>query len=637
MHSRRRIPAAALAAATACAILGAGIANAATTRSRPTGLVRLADTAPDGGAGAAMPAASVVDVSVLAGRDQAGLAAAARAISDPASHRYQRYLSTAQVAARFGATPAQQAAVSGWLTRSGLTVTQRGPFAVDAYGTVARAQTTLHTRLGLQRPPGGTEQATASQEMSVPAGIASSVSTIQITPATVPVTPHEPLAAARIHVRPAAHGQAAAAQGTCSSYYGQVKATGLPSAYGRTLSWAPCGYTPQQLRGAYGAARSGLTGAGVSVAVLSEDAGQAVLSQTNRWAARLHVPPLRPGQYSSSIARGTTPGTSGEDALDVQAVHGMAPAAHITFVAGNGKTLGGRLLDALNTVVTHHLADVVTSSWYVGWLPEPQSMITAWEGVLERAAVEGITVDFASGDSQEPAKIQYPGGDPWLTAVGGTSLAVGAKDNYLWETGWEGAVTSLDAAGTAWVPAPPGGYDGGATGGLSSFAEPYYQRGVVSGNVVAGLARRAVPDVSDLADPYLGYLIGTVGLNRHGKLVYFIGAAGGTSLSSPLFAGFEADLVQGRHRIPLGFANPALYNMAGTRAFHNVTSYPQGQGVPEAVAIPGGPHFPVALSTMGECASTPAHLTCGTGYNTGSGIGSPGPSFFSSFGSHPLR
>jgi subtilase family serine protease len=280
---------------------------------------------------------------------------------------------------------------------------------------------------------------------------------------------------------------------------------------------------------------------------------------------------------------------------------------------------------------------VVTSSWYEGWLPVPKSMITAWEGVLERAAVEGITVNFASGDSQLPTKIQYPGADPWVTAVGGTSLAIGAHDNYLWETGWVTDLAQLNSSATAWEPAPPGVFVAGTTGGISSFAEPYYQQGVVSGNVIDGKAKRVVPDVSDLGDWTLGYQTGYSYIGSHHKLIYVNVVNGGTSLSSPMFTGFEADLIQGRHHIALGFANPALYSMANTSAFHDVTGNPQGQGYTEAVVTEQGFGTSPSLSTMGQCATTPAHLTCGPGYDTTSGIGSPGPSFFSSFGSHPVR
>jgi subtilase family serine protease len=633
MHRRRRNVTVALATSAACVLLGGGIAGAAVTGPKPSGLVALANTAPVAGPGAAMPAASQVNVSVLLGRDQAGLAAAAQAISDPASPRYQHYLSSAQVAAEFGATVAQQTAVSAWLSKSGLTVTHRDGFTVDASGTVAQAQSALHVRLGLQRPSGGTEQVVADKPMSVPAAIAGSVSTIRVSPATVPMTPHERLAPVSANPQPVA-----SVKEKCSAYYGQVPATQVPGAYGRTVSWAPCGYLPQQLRGAYGATRSGLTGAGVGVAILSEDDDLTALPDANRWARDRHFPPFKPGQFGTNIAKGAEPGTGDvESALDVEAVHGMAPAAQVTYVVGNGKITGDRLLDALDTVVTYHIADVVTSSWYEGWLPVPKSMVAAWEGVLQRAAVEGITVNFASGDSQVPKKIQYPGADPWITAVGGTSLAIGAHDNYLWETGWVTDLTQLNKSATAWKPAPPGSFYGGTTGGISSFAEPYYQKGVVSGNVIGGQAKRAVPDVSDLGDWTLGYQIGYSYYGFHHKLIYVNMVNGGTSLSSPMFTGFEADLIQGRDHIALGFANPALYDMANTSAFHDVTGHPQGQGYTEAV-VTGPALVPTPyLDTMGLCATTPAHLTCGPGYDTTTGIGSPGPSFFSSFGSHPVH
>jgi subtilase family serine protease len=372
------------------------------------------------------------------------------------------------------------------------------------------------------------------------------------------------------------------------------------------------------------------------VAILSEDNDKTARTDADRWARDRNFPPFKPGQFATNIAKGAYLGTGDvESALDVEAVHGMAPAARVTYVVGNGKITGDRLLDALDTVVTYHIADVVTSSWYIGWLPVPKSTITAWEGVLQRAAVEGITVNFASGDAQIPTKIQYPGGDPWITAVGGTSIAIGAHNKYLWETGWVTDTSNLNKSATAWQPAPPGDFYAATTGGNSTFAEPYYQQGVVSGNVVNGKAKRAVPDVSDFGDFTLGYQIGFSYIGAHHKLHYVNSSNGGTSLSSPMFTGFEADLIQGRHHIPLGFANPAFYGMANTSAFHDVTSSPQGQGYTEGVVAGPALGSPPLLSTMGLCSTTPAHQTCGAGYDTTSGIGSPGPSFFSSFGSHP--
>jgi subtilase family serine protease len=609
-------------AVTAASVLVASTSAAAAPAQSPGGRATIASTAPVPGPGAltALAAGSRVRLSVFVGRDQAGLAAAATAISDPASPGYEHYLSPAQVRTRFGATAAQQQAVRGWLSSSGLTVTYDDGFVITAEGTTARAEAALQTSLAVSRPAGSVEQVVPGRAMSVPASVAGAIATIRVSPAVVPLSPHQPLVAA---------SSTATYSEQCSSYYGQKKATGLPDAYGRTMTWAPCGYHPAQLRDAYGATRAGLTGAGASVAILSENADPTALSDANRWARQQHVPQFAPGQFSSHIAQDPGGGSAIEDALDIESVHGMAPSAKVAFVVGDGQITGDYLLDALDTVVQHHLADVVTSSWYETFMPFPASMIRSWESVLERAAVEGITVDMASGDFSNVVGLEYPDSDPWVTVVGGTSLAIGASGSYLWETGWDTDTTGLAANGRSWSPAPPGQLAGGSTGGVSEdFAEPHYQSGVVSGNIWHGKRMRAVPDVSAFADWSLGYQIGLTDTRYEDEV------NGGTSLSSPMFAGFEADLIQGRGGKSLGFANPLLYDAANSATFRDITSNPQGRGFTEAVVYGPAYHVAPTLSTMGQCGAHKT-LSCGRGYDMVTGLGSPGPAFFRSFGSRP--
>src|SRR3954447_21378160 len=73
--------------------------------------------------GATADAAHVTARVYLAGRDAAGLAAYAKAVSDPTSAAYGKYLTAQQTQDRFGATKAQVAAVRAWLTSAGLKVT----------------------------------------------------------------------------------------------------------------------------------------------------------------------------------------------------------------------------------------------------------------------------------------------------------------------------------------------------------------------------------------------------------------------------------------------------------------------------------------------------------------------------------
>jgi subtilase family serine protease len=624
MRTRRQLSTI-LAVSAASALFASGIASAATARSGSNRVV-LADTGPVAGQDSALsPLAqtSKVQVNVFIGSDPSGLATLAKSVSDPASSNYAHYLTPAQVQARFGASAAQQRAVAGWLHGSGLTVGYHDAFVVSATGTTAEAEAAVQARLELSRPKGGTEQVVSAQAMSVPTSVSGAVSTVRVAPSVIPMGLHEPMKPLTTSIKE-----------ECSQYYGQKPAVGTPSAFGKRLAWAPCGYLPQQLRSAYGATRSGLTGKGVSIAIMSEDNDWTALKDANRWAKDRHFPQFRSGQYATYIAPHSYSGVGdGESALDIESSHGMAPDAMVNYVVGNGKITGDRLLDSLYTIVRYHIADVVSSSWFEGYMPVHRSMIDAWETVLERAAVEGITVNFATGDFGDATPLQYPGSDSWITTIGGTSLAVNARGQRMWETGWETDEAAIKNG--KWNPAPPGVFREGSTGGVSkSFSEPYYQAGIVSHNFINGKAMRVVPDVSDLGDWNLGYQIGLTVPLAHHRFVYENQVNGGTSLSSPMFTGFEADLIQGRHGIALGFANPALYDMANTPTFYDVTGDPQGQGVTEAVVF--GPAYKQhpTLSTMGQCAST-HHLYCAPGFDTVTGIGTPGPAFFNSFGSHP--
>ena len=451
-----RIPLGAALTVTTASVMLVGTSIAAAATPSQNGRAVIAGTAPVSEAAkpTTLAASTRVQLSVFVGQDQAGLAAAATAVSDPASPSYRHYLSPAQVRARFGATAAQQDAVRGWLSSSGLTVTHDDGFLISAVGTATKAEATLQTGLALSRPADGAEQVVPSRAMSVPTALASTITTIRIGTATAVTTPHQPLTASA----PAVPGSTAVAASSaeCSAYYGQKPATDLPKAYGRRINWAPCGYTPTQVRDAYGATRSGLTGAGTTVAVLSGYADPTALTDADQWSRQQEIPQFASGQFTEYDGSDAGGGSLDENTLDLEAVHGMAPAADVAFVVGGDEIPDDPLLDALNTVVQQHLAEVVTSSYYEHFMPAPTSMITSWESVLEQAALEGITVDTASGDFGSTQALEYPGSDPWVTSVGGTSLAIGTSNDYLWETAWESDPTSLAADGRGWPVLEPG-------------------------------------------------------------------------------------------------------------------------------------------------------------------------------------
>jgi subtilase family serine protease len=559
-----------------------------------------------------------VRVSVFVGQDRSGLAATARAVSEPGSAQYHHFLTPAQVAARFGATQAQRSAVAGWLSGNGLHVTHSDPFTVTAVGRAAAVAATLGSRVVSIAGDSAVSEATA-QPATMPAAVAPYVTTLNLSPLQVPGGQHQRLPAAT----PSGNRTITP---KCSAYYDQKKAKGTPKAYGKVQDWAVCGYKPAQLRGGY-QVPNGVTGKGETIGILSEDNDTTALSDANTFFKSVGEPVFKKNQFKVDMG-GQPPYQNGaldEDAMDIESSHSIATGANIIYSIADGHVTGTPLLDALDQLVTAKSVDVVTSSWYEGYMSGiSQSLIDSWETVLDRASAQGISVNFATGDYADENGLQYPGSDPEITTVGGTSLAVGKNGSALWEAPWESDYTGLDSGQTGWEQTPPGSFVFGGTGGISTyFKEPNWQKGVV-GKSIDPSKMRAVPDVSALGDPIIGGF--TYGLTVNGT--YTTETNGGTSLSSPLFTAMEADALQASGSGDLGFANPTLYKLSGSKAFEDIVQDPLGNGKPLAnvSTLFGG----IDLFTTAECGSTYA-LVCGTGYDTVTGLGAPRSAFYTAF------
>jgi subtilase family serine protease len=358
----------------------------------------------------------------------------------------------------------------------------------------------------------------------------------------------------------------------CSDYYGQVPAarqadgtTPLPAFQGKVLPYAPCGYQPAQFRSAY-EGTSTLTGAGQTVAITDAYAAPTIAADANTYATRHGDPAFRKGQLTERNAKGFTrpkqcdsTGWYGEESLDVEAVHAMAPDAAVLYY-GSASCFDADLSDTLLQVVDDNKASVVTNSWGEPEASESPDFVVAFEQAFQQGALQGISFLFSSGDNGDEVantgvrQADYPASDPYITAVGGTSTGIGRNGALAFQTGWGTDKHSL--AGNAWSPV---GYLYGAGGGYSGlFSRPAYQTGVVPTGTDA--SHRAVPDVAMDADPTTGMLVGETQQFPSGP-AYGEYRIGGTSLASPLMAGFQALTLQragGRQ----GFLNPGLYRAA---------------------------------------------------------------------------
>jgi len=595
-----------------------------------------------------------VDARVfLAGQDPAGLASYATAASTPGNALYGHYLTPAQVMARYGPTQAQVSAVSSWLTAAGLTVTtvkdEIGGY-VAVHGSVQAAAHAFGVTFGTFRGPDRRADRAPEQTASAPAGVAGDVLTVTgLDTATHNMTPGDtlPPPGPNFWVAP-----------PCSTYYAQKIAVNEPSAYGIKQPWTNCGYTPRQIRGAYGVSQSGLTGKGVSVAVVDAYASPTMLSDANQYAKVTGDKPFAAGQYTQDLAADFTltapdecdaAGWYGEESLDVESVHGMAPDAKVTYV-GAASCTDSDLLDALALIVDKHLASIVSDSW--GEPTDDATEIPVFNGIFQAGAAEGIGFFFSSGDSGYESPDEDPGSDmiqadfpdssPLVTSVGGTSLAIGRSNNYEFETSWGTMNDPLAANGKSWQDTPPGvypdDYDGSGGGGVSyDFTQPAYQRGVVPNSLATHLPNgstsptpmRVVPDVSALADPSTGSAVGETVLQPDGTTFAFsLSRIGGTSVACPVFAGIEADAQQAAGHV-LGFANPAIYQRYGTSAFRDVTDHPFGSRhlaeVRNNYTDPSTKQGPLLtfLRTLGINGEGAAALPAVKGYDDATGVGSP--------------
>ena len=276
----------------------------------------------------------------------------------------------------------------------------------------------------------------------------------------------------------------------------------------------------------------------------------------------------------------------GEEVLDAEVVHTIAPRAALTIVLVKGTSLdsadqavtasvaalrlgaseggiislspagqiGGehcvnqtqltRLNSALQADANHHVS-VVAATGDTGAAGEPCALITALNG--------NIASSFTP--RKEPILIAS---DPLVLSVGGTTLDA-RQPTGAW------------TAETTWgLPdgSPGTGFQASGGGFSHLFPRPAYQNGV------HGIGpTRGIPDVAADANPDTGFPVVTS--NTGGS--YTISVHGGTSASAPTWAGIIALTDQYAKR-PLGFVNPAIYQIARSprypQAFHDVTAGP---------------------------------------------------------------
>jgi hypothetical protein len=288
----------------------------------------------------------------------------------------------------------------------------------------------------------------------------------------------------------------------------------------------------------------------------------------------------------------------GEAALDIETVIALAPRARVVVYRGPNSPQGW--YDTFGTAAIADVAQVESVSYGLCEARWGQifgnNLARALNVIFEQQAVQGQTVAVSSGDDgsegclrvvpSQPGLLsaEFPGSDPFVLSVGGTSVTSSTPVARQFEVVWNDGFDQNGAGG----------------GGESAFfSEPSYQKGF--GITFTG-GTRGVPDVSADADPETGYL------------VWYNGAwlqVGGTSAAAPLWAAMIALTNARCSSSPVGFVNPAIYFAASPKVPAIVlndivtsTSFPDN--VNNDYTGNGGGQYPVLA-----------------GYDMATGLGSP--------------
>lgn len=291
----------------------------------------------------------------------------------------------------------------------------------------------------------------------------------------------------------------------------------------------PPGYTPAQIRVAYGLPSSG--GAGTTIAIIDAYNTSTVQADLAFFSNYFNLPTPNLEIRPMATNLGTDTGWAQETCLDVEWAHAIAPDAKILLVEAVNNTRSS-LLSAINYATSR--SDVVAISMSWGGDEPPSRGYYNYAYYDSQLTSNYGTVFFASaGDNG--TQVLWPASSANVVAVGGTTLNLNTDGTVISETAWNES-----------------------GGGISTYEpRPSYQTSY-------GLSypKRAVPDVSYDANPSTGV---SVYCNSSWYKV------GGTSAGAPQWAAI--------HALGLSATNANLYQKAKldySSYFRDITSGSNG-------------------------------------------------------------
>jgi hypothetical protein len=574
---------------------------------------------------------------------------------------YHKWLTPAQYGQKFAPSAQDIAQVTGWLQQHGFTIgsVAKSGLWIEFSGTSAQVETTFQTQMHQYLVSGELHVANATN-ISIPAALAPVVRGV--------------LSLHNFYAQPMLQRSHTMGPRTVNrSHPNATDASGdhfvTPGDVANIYDLNPL-YNNQTAAGT-------INGSGQTIALVA--VGNINLADVAAFQGVFGLPANPP----NIILNGPDPGIDGasdEASLDVEYSGAIAPDATIDLVVSGGTLTTDPVALSAAFIVDQNLAGVMSMSFGIceAALGTGSTLLNDgnpfWNALWEQAAAQGISASVSSGDTgaagcdpnggitaaSQGLGVNGLGSTPFNTAVGGTEFNEGTTPTTFWNT--TNAANLSSAIGyipeKVWndscSPTTVGSFcqqddifslASGGGGVSSTYAVPSYQTLSIEGLTGAGFPKRPVPDVSlDAAndhDPYI-FCFTPPGspqdcaVDTVNNTVSFSNFAGGTSFSSPEFAGIMAlvdEAVAGRQ----GLANQTLYALAATESssfstcnssnrtnpatgaapactFNDVTT--GNNGVPGNDTLSGGAFVPPG-DTSGQLG-----YNAETGYDPAIGLGS---------------
>jgi subtilase family serine protease len=473
-------------------------------------------------------------VLVLPLSDPQGAANFVRHLSTPGDPLYHHYLTPEQFAERFGGNASDYAALREWATANGLTVSQESTARIDltVRGSVAQFENIFSTQINTYRSPSEEEFYSAAVKPIVPSAISAKVFCV------IGLTGSKQYAAL---VKIGKLLGAAAADVSAEL----EKTNAGPGGTGPGGSYAPA-----DLRAAYTIPLFGKFDDRTVVGVFEQGGFDA--SDVTEYLTRFKLP--QPKVTAVSVDGSPTgvsdPNVELEAVLDIDMVIGINPSIHeVRVYEDSTDYFQVALLDAMTQTANEDKVQILSISYGQDEYLQGQDAINAENDALLQLASEGITVLASSGDngaygdlSNGVYNVSDPATQPYITAVGGTTLLTGPHQEYQSEHIWNDLAIYLGADG----------------GGISSvWSIPSWQVGAEPAVNGGSDTMRNVPDIAAVGDPLTG-----VGI--YSKINGGWVQVGGTSVAAPIWASYLS-LVNAGAKFAglgrLGYFNPTLYNI----------------------------------------------------------------------------